>query len=1024
MIPVSLIIQGLYSYQEKQIIDFTKLTAAHLFGIFGTVGSGKSSVLEAITFSIYGKTDRLNLSGDNRNYNMMNLKSDEMLIDFIFETGKEQTPYRAIVKGKRNSKRFEDVKKLDRTAYRQTNNEWMPVELAELEAAIGLSYENFKRTIIIPQGQFQEFLQLGNKDRTQMMKELFNLEKFEFYYKVTTLESANNEKLQNIEGQLQQLGAVDSGQLKEYETRQAELRKELAIQNEKLTGQRAYEQKWQRLKELHLKFKNAQNELQEFEKLVPKYTELEKKITRYEQCLIGFKHMIDTKNATEQRAKSRRKQINIDSEKLIAVKAKIEVLEKSLSEIKPAYEKREELKKKADELLRAIKINELNQLIKTESERLANGKEAIKQKDEEIQQAKEEKVNFEKELKTLKLSLPDMNELANAKSWHVEKQNIEKQIKASNTEFERVQSEINKVNDKLKNLLSSITVLSENATADETITFLRKKTEAGSVRQTELELSISNLRVKEQLQKYAESLHDGEPCPLCGSVQHPEKYSIGGIKAELEKLNSQKAKEESTIEQTRELIEKIKELGSQSKFIKQQIELVSNSLKEQKLLLKKHNEKYQWPKYDSEQQVKKAFECANEAQAKITIAETSLEKLANEIDKMLTDKERYMAGIEKIHSMVIERTSEVKTLTGQLGIISINEYQQKTKQNIENENVMLIEEYNKLGELYDDIGNQLTAYRKTQDTLSGSLETSKKELMLDEESITSLNRQLDEQLGKSEFGNLVEVKEILAQSINLELEKTNITNFKEKLSAWKNQAKNLEDEISGQEYKVEEHEKIKAGVLILTEQVTQKNQELGRVEELLKKLKIDIEKQKDLRKQFEALGLRGENIKTLKSLFKASGFVNYISSVYLQNLCNAANDRFFKLTRQKLSLEITDDNNFIVRDFMNGGKTRSVKTLSGGQTFQAALSLALALADNIQKITESNQNFFFLDEGFGSLDKESLGVVFDTLKTLRRENRIVGVISHVEEMQQEIDIHLRIENDEKEGSLVRRSWAE
>lgn len=66
--------------------------------------------------------------------------------------------------------------------------QWEPIEVEALEEVIGLSYDNFKRTIIIPQGQFQEFLQLGNKDRTKMMKELFNLEKFEFYYKVVSLE--------------------------------------------------------------------------------------------------------------------------------------------------------------------------------------------------------------------------------------------------------------------------------------------------------------------------------------------------------------------------------------------------------------------------------------------------------------------------------------------------------------------------------------------------------------------------------------------------------------------------------------------------------------------------------------------------------------------------------------------------------------------------------------------------------------------------------------------------------------------
>ncbi|MDD4009910.1 MAG: SbcC/MukB-like Walker B domain-containing protein, partial [Fermentimonas sp.] len=220
------------------------------------------------------------------------------------------------------------------------------------------------------------------------------------------------------------------------------------------------------------------------------------------------------------------------------------------------------------------------------------------------------------------------------------------------------------------------------------------------------------------------------------------------------------------------------------------------------------------------------------------------------------------------------------------------------------------------------------------------------------------------------------------------------------------------------------HDKLISEIKLHSEQLATLNKEQVEITLNLRALQKNLETQAVLRKELEEVELRAENLKTMKSLFKASGFVNYISSVYLQNLCNAANDRFFQLTRQKLSLEITPDNNFQIRDFMNGGKERSVKTLSGGQTFQASLSLALALADNIQKITHSNQNFFFLDEGFGSLDKESLSVVFDTLKTLRKENRIVGVISHVEEMQQEIEVHLRIENDSDRGSIAYYSWEE
>jgi len=84
MIPISLTIQGIYSYQQKQTINFEPLTNAGIFGIFGSVGSGKSTILEAISFALYGETERLH-KRDDRAYNMMNLQSKEIFIDFIFK---------------------------------------------------------------------------------------------------------------------------------------------------------------------------------------------------------------------------------------------------------------------------------------------------------------------------------------------------------------------------------------------------------------------------------------------------------------------------------------------------------------------------------------------------------------------------------------------------------------------------------------------------------------------------------------------------------------------------------------------------------------------------------------------------------------------------------------------------------------------------------------------------------------------------------------------------------------------------
>lgn len=1024
MIPVKLTLKGLYSYQEKQTIDFTKLTAASLFGIFGTVGSGKSSILEAITFAIYGRTDRLNLSGDNRYYNMMNLKSNELLIDFIFETGKEQTAYRAIVNSRRNSKNFEDVKAMERSAYQKIENEWIPVENETLECAIGLSYDNFKRTIIIPQGQFQEFLQLGNKDRTQMMKELFNLGKYELYGKVNSLETKNNARKQNTEGQLQQLGAVDPEQVNVYQALLIKLEEELKKQNAKLAESREKEEQFRKLQELTQKKAEAEKHWKRLQESEPEFKALERKIIRYEQCVVRFKHLLDSLNENRKKQEEREKQIRTDSEKLRSEEAGIEQLGKMLDEIKPAYEKRAELKKKADELMWLLQLRTLQETIVKEEVRLNKGIEVLNGTVQQFEKLKTEKLQLEGTIKEERNKIPDLALLSTIKSWYTDKHHHHRQLVDIEKEIDKIVQQENEVRKEVFQILTNPVFenISPGAGYDVCIQHLKREAEKIKEKQKTLVEQESHFRVKAQLKAFAEELEDGKPCPLCGSLHHPELFKSEDIREERERLRAEQKALEQRTEQLTLLEKQLSLYENQQQLSGGSLKALGDKKNEQLKTIAAHSGLFIWEKYREERELDEAFGKAQQIQAELRKDETALEDLSKKLEEEEKNRERYQVELEKIKFSLTVHQTESKTIGLQLRSIRPEQYLNMPVELIEKERNSLLKDYERIEKVFTEKSGLLQELSKQKDKLTGSLAANRRELEHDLLTTEKFIKLLDEELEKSSFHSVDEVTGILSEPFNVDAEKERFAQFKDHLLRSKSLLEQLQNETGERIYDAELHQNLRKEMELLKEQITQKNQEQGKTAELLKKLQKDLKNRALLYEELEKLEIRADSIRTMKSLFKAGGFVNYVSSVYLQNLCNAANDRFFQLTRQKLSLEITPDNNFQVRDFLNGGKVRSVKTLSGGQTFQAALSLALALADNIQKITESNQNFFFLDEGFGSLDKESLGIVFDTLKTLRKENRIVGIISHVEEMQQEIDVHLRVENQEEKGSIIHSSW--
>jgi exonuclease SbcC len=225
MIPIRLEIEGLYSYRERQVIEFETLTAAGLFGIFGSVGSGKSAILEGILIALYGNPERVSNSGERSS--MINLQHPQVDLKFFFKSGSNNgSNYLARYTVKRNKKDPEKIETASHGFYEQVGQEWQATP-SKAEELIGMSRENFKQTIIIPQGKFRDFIDQKPTERAQMMQDLFGLDRFDLSTQTgSLLKQAREEKIR-IEALINSMDGISSEILLAKQDAYAELSQEI-----------------------------------------------------------------------------------------------------------------------------------------------------------------------------------------------------------------------------------------------------------------------------------------------------------------------------------------------------------------------------------------------------------------------------------------------------------------------------------------------------------------------------------------------------------------------------------------------------------------------------------------------------------------------------------------------------------------------------------------------------------------------------------------------------------------------------
>lgn len=1006
MLPLKLTIEGLYSYQTKQTIDFSALTEAGLFGIFGSVGSGKSSILEAVSFALYGETERMN-SKDGRAYNMMNLRSNRSFIEFDFQNYENKT-FRAVREFRRNAKRFDDVKVYNTCFYEEKNDEWIPLEHTNASELLGLSYENFKRTIIIPQGQFKEFLELGARDRTQMMKEIFGLQKYDLQDKVSTKVAETKYELAELEGKLGTFEEV-SEELINQKNEELNLSKiDFAKQKE---AHNLLEINFQKLKNLktdfdNLKIKEAEFQIKESDN--EKFQKLEQQLEVFETAERNFKSLLTEKKRLNSEINQNKKNQESAKIEFDSLSETLNQLKKNITTLESDFNQLENSKHKAVDLLNISKILDFNTQKNLLLERIEKGEKTIsdsKQKEIGIQKI----IDVEsKSISDLKSKKTDTKILMEVESWfqikknfQAELSNFQQNILSKSEEIAKQQILLNEFPENWKEEFSR-----QNLSLNE--------------KKLNLQNQRSHLELSQKLSEFAQNIEDGKPCPLCGSLEHPEILVSENVSESMKNLHSEILQIENSLEKIRVDENKIEKILELKELLENQKIELENQKSESAKKLNLHLGKFVWNQFDKDNESQFSIRKteALELEQNITSAEKLLDENRKILENQQKESKRFEDAILDFKNKKISLETSISDLKSSLKVLDFKQF--------ENENPAEIKiKSESLSAKNNAVENQFKQFQK--DLLETTPKVASKETLLSQISkhireLQKSEKENDENiesvLMKSSFKNLEEVEMILSQYFDIQTTRREIQEFKISFSTLKEIINSLKLKLKESNFDETVFVDRENEFFGSQENILQLQKQLTILEKQLSDLQKSFATKKELIVEKNKLMLRKANLDTLFNLFKGAGFVQYVSSIYLKQLCDNANIRFHRMTRNQLSLQINDKNEFEIIDYLNEGKTRSVKTLSGGQSFQVSLSLALALAESVQSQAKSDRNFFFIDEGFGTQDPESVNLVFETLMNLQKENRIVGIISHVEELKEKIPISLNIAKDEETGSKI------
>ncbi len=1011
-------------YKEIETVDFQDLGDHRLFVISGATGSGKTTIFDGISFALYGQA-----SGEDRT-DIRAMRSDfadndvQTSVELIFEI--HQRKYRIM----RQIPYTKTGNKTETSAncefYEQTETGEIPIvdrqivsEInKKIEALIGFTQAQFSQIVMLPQGEFRKFLTSDTENKETILRKIFKTEPYrevverlkvkkdQAQASLTKEKQQSDVLIQQIASRLPERDALIFNVLQQenYNVKQVMegLVEEQVFYDEKIkVDQHSYKQAYEnhsktlehyhQAKGINEKFEALTKRRILFEELtaqVPMLEEKSKKLQQAEQAL-AIEQIERQYFELEKEARTKKGICQQAHETLNLAVKRVEEIE---TQYKIEADKKTEREQVSEQLLRLTDALPVVSELKTKQDELAK---------------------LKKELEDLSLSFEKTGEASEVKTAKLREiqssvEALEKQLLSADDKVD----ELSKITEKHRVIEEYFALEKTKRTYEQ----VKNEKEKSFLSFKEIHEKLAENWLMNEAATLAETLHDGEACPVCGSADHPHKavHTASISKEALALSNEQLAKVESDYRTavanytsaTGQLDTKKNEMVSLS------IDVTHIEQQRKDVMLLKEQLTTEVAEHRKARTELTALKTAQQNQAKLT--EQLTDKKVHEERTLFEKKslfEKETAVLESRITAIPEEVRELHVLEQKLSTVQ----SQKTA---------LDQAWEHIQKLREEGQREVTIGTSAAEHAQKALEEVEEKLGVARERFMAA-------LKGSEFPSEEAFHQAKMDERTRTQLKTEIEEFKQRYYAVREAIKELTAALEGKEHvelsQVEKklHERKEASETAL--RAYNHSMEYATIiKELVQSMVKSSEKVIQYEEVYSKVTdvydvVRGHNGLKLS-------FERYIQIEYLEQIIQSANERLREMSSGQFELMRSDRQE--VRGRQSGlgldvydaytGQMRDVKTMSGGEKFNASLCLALGMADVIQSFQGSvSIDTMFIDEGFGSLDEESLSRAIDTLIDLQKSGRMIGVISHVEELKTAFPAILEV-NKSKAGHSTTR----